>query len=74
MIGHQQGWKENIEKNLVLGKMKMKRPCKVVAVTAFVNETLEKRATTIGIKRVLPKPVCVEMIKEVVLRYFFDKE
>ncbi len=74
MIGHQQGWKENIEKNLVLGKMKMKRPCKVVAVTAFINESVEKRATKIGIKRVLPKPVCVEMIKEVVLMYFFNNE
>ena len=35
----------------------MKRECPVVAVTAFTDESVRKKALQIGIKSVLNKPV-----------------
>ena len=73
ILGMQRAWKENIEKEQVFGKIKMRRECPVVAVTAYSQKAIGQQSKLAGISHVLTKPVGLKELKDVVERFYFDK-
>jgi len=50
----------------------MKRECPVVAITAFTDDSVIEKSLKVGMKRVINKPVSIEMLKEVLRDHYFS--
>lgn len=59
-------WFDRLALTSEAGRIKSKRNCPIVAVTAYTSEDITKQAATCGIKRVLNKPVDIDEMKLVV--------
>jgi len=57
IIAYQRGWRQSIIKSQALGRIKMKRECPVIAVTAYTHDSVRKKCLSVGMKDVLSKPV-----------------
>ena len=52
----------------------MKRECPVVAVTAFTDESVRKKAIKVGMKSVINKPVQFDQLKVILEEFYFEKQ
>ncbi len=52
----------------------MRRECTVVAVTAFSDNSVKKRALQLGMSDVICKPVSMQILKEVVEKHYFPEK
>lgn len=66
----QKYWRTAIKSSSVESYTKSRRECPIVAVTAHCDDSVKLKATSCGIKRVIPKPVDVEMIDSVLKDFY----
>ena len=60
-----------MRKNSVESYVKSERRCPVVAVTAHCDETVVKKALSVGISKVVEKPVEFSMIENILINYYY---
>ena len=57
ILATQQYWFESMKRQSTLVKFKAQKICPVVAVTAFVDKSVEMQAEKVGMTAVLRKPI-----------------
>jgi CheY-like chemotaxis protein len=69
IMGTQNNWFQAMRRQDSLVKFKAKHMCKVVAVTAFVDDSVETGAKKAGIVQVIHKPISQEQLIDVLFKH-----
>ena len=67
----QDGWFEGLKKQDINKLLKAKRECPIVAITAHVDDSVEKKAMAVKMKEVINKPVFIDRLRQVLEKYYF---
>ena len=70
-IPNKHGFKSNTEILEIQRKNKMVRSCNVAALTSSTDKLSYKRCIKIGMKKVAKKPVKLNVIEKLILKYHF---
>jgi CheY-like chemotaxis protein len=69
ILATQNAWFDSMKKEGNLRKFKARKFCPVVAVTAHCDDSVQRRASKVGMKCVINKPVSMESLVGVIKQY-----
>lgn len=67
----EQTWARQVASTSLQGKFKILTQCPIIAVTAFYDDSVEKKAKAAGINKVLKKPINHAELKNVLREYYY---
>ena len=74
IIAYQKGWMGRLKEEQTFGRSKFRSECPVIAVTAYQDKGTSDKALQVGMKRVLHKPVTLEILSSVVDEYLPQRD